>query len=82
MDVPRSDALQPTLVGGLLAGKRVRAAAGGWRHSLAVDSEGCLYSWGWNMVRRKPCTEPSCLVRDSRGREHAGACVSAPTQIL
>ena len=25
--------------------------AGGWRHSVAVDTAGLLYAWGWNKVR-------------------------------
>jgi alpha-tubulin suppressor-like RCC1 family protein len=24
--------------------------AGGWRHTIAGDSEGKLYGWGWNKV--------------------------------
>lgn len=35
-----------------LAGRRVVVMAGGWRHTMAVDDAGRLFSWGWNKVRR------------------------------
>ena len=47
----RRDVLQPTLVGGILTEQRVRAVAGGWRHTMASDAQGLLYAWGWNKVR-------------------------------
>lgn len=28
--------------------RRTAMMAGGWRHSLAADEEGNLFSWGWN----------------------------------
>lgn len=31
-----------------LAGVRIAAVAGGWRHTAAVDADGNVYSWGWN----------------------------------
>ncbi|KAG1657956.1 hypothetical protein FOA52_004727 [Chlamydomonas sp. UWO 241] len=31
-----------------LAGVRVVRVAGGWRHTMAADSDGVLYAWGWN----------------------------------
>ena len=38
----------PTLVTGTLTGKTVTAIAAGQCHSLALTSEGTVYSWGWN----------------------------------
>eukprot|EP00771_Trimastix_marina_P001282 gnl/Trimastix_PCT/2341.p1 GENE.gnl/Trimastix_PCT/2341~~gnl/Trimastix_PCT/2341.p1 ORF type:complete len:723 (-),score=104.11 gnl/Trimastix_PCT/2341:234-2402(-) len=38
----------PIRVGGLLAGKRVVKIACGWLHSLALTSEGEVYTWGSN----------------------------------
>ena len=32
----------------ILKGSRMTLLAGGWRHSLACDDGGTLYSWGWN----------------------------------
>lgn len=29
---------------------KVVVIAGGWRHSMAADSEGRVYAWGWNKV--------------------------------
>ena len=37
----------PALVSDL-SGKTITAAAGGWRHTLALDSSGKVYSWGDN----------------------------------
>ncbi len=34
-----------------LGGKVVTVVAGGWRHTAAADSDGVLYTWGWNKVR-------------------------------
>lgn len=31
---------------------RITRVAGGWRHTVAADSEGRLYAWGWNKVGR------------------------------
>uniref|UniRef100_A0A7S0RRV6 RCC1-like domain-containing protein n=1 Tax=Chlamydomonas leiostraca TaxID=1034604 RepID=A0A7S0RRV6_9CHLO len=42
-----TDRLTPTLVEAL-RGRVVVSVAGGWRHTVAVDSEGVLYGWGWN----------------------------------
>lgn len=39
----------PTLVGGLIASKTIVAIAAGGYHSLALDSDGVLYSWGYNV---------------------------------
>jgi alpha-tubulin suppressor-like RCC1 family protein len=40
----------PVLVsGGSLAGKVVAKVAGGFGHSLAIDSSGTLYAWGYNV---------------------------------
>ncbi len=33
-----------------LSDKRIVTIAGGWRHSMAADSEGRVYAWGWNKV--------------------------------
>lgn len=41
------DALAPQKVAGPLAGVPVAHAAGGWRHTLAVDGRGRLFAWGW-----------------------------------
>lgn len=38
----------PTLVGGLISTKTIVAIAAGGYHSLALDSDGVLYSWGYN----------------------------------
>ena len=40
----------PTLVGGLIATKTIVAIAAGGYHSLALDSDGVLYSWGYNVL--------------------------------
>lgn len=45
----RRDCLVPTRVAAL-EGRAVVGVAGGWRHTMAVDSEGTLYAWGWNKV--------------------------------
>jgi alpha-tubulin suppressor-like RCC1 family protein len=37
-----------TKVGGLLNGKTVVDFCAGWGHTLAVDSNGALYAWGYN----------------------------------
>jgi alpha-tubulin suppressor-like RCC1 family protein len=29
---------------------KVQSISGGWRHTMALDSEGQLYGWGWNKV--------------------------------
>jgi YD repeat-containing protein len=42
-----SDRLVPAEVSGL-AGRCVVAIAGGWRHTMALDSEGSVWAWGWN----------------------------------
>ena len=34
-----------------LAGRSIRRIAGGWRHTLATDDQGCLWAWGWNKVQ-------------------------------
>lgn len=39
----------PTLVAGILATKTIVAIAAGGYHSIALDSDGVLYSWGWNV---------------------------------
>ncbi len=31
-----------------LSGKTIALVAGGWRHTIAADSTGSLYAWGWN----------------------------------
>eukprot|EP00271_Cylindrocystis_brebissonii_P008505 TRINITY_DN22878_c0_g1_i1.p1 TRINITY_DN22878_c0_g1~~TRINITY_DN22878_c0_g1_i1.p1 ORF type:complete len:446 (+),score=66.57 TRINITY_DN22878_c0_g1_i1:322-1659(+) len=31
-----------------LKGTLIAQIAGGWRHTLALDSEGMMYAWGWN----------------------------------
>lgn len=41
------DRLVPAEVSGL-AGRHVVAIAGGWRHTMALDSEGGVWAWGWN----------------------------------
>eukprot|EP00270_Netrium_digitus_P001315 TRINITY_DN1141_c0_g1_i3.p1 TRINITY_DN1141_c0_g1~~TRINITY_DN1141_c0_g1_i3.p1 ORF type:complete len:450 (+),score=87.14 TRINITY_DN1141_c0_g1_i3:152-1501(+) len=41
------DHLVPRAVAAL-GGKIIAQIAGGWRHSVALDSEGKLYAWGWN----------------------------------
>jgi hypothetical protein len=41
------DRLVPAEVSGL-AGRQVVAIAGGWRHTMALDSEGGVWAWGWN----------------------------------
>eukprot|EP00882_Tetradesmus_deserticola_P032053 GHRQ01036268.1.p1 GENE.GHRQ01036268.1~~GHRQ01036268.1.p1 ORF type:complete len:372 (+),score=128.07 GHRQ01036268.1:366-1481(+) len=41
------DRLVPAEVSGL-AGRRVVAIAGGWRHTMALDSDGGVWAWGWN----------------------------------
>ena len=46
---PRSDQNVPKRVEGL-EGHRVTQVSGGWRHSMAVDSDGGLWAWGWNKV--------------------------------
>jgi alpha-tubulin suppressor-like RCC1 family protein len=33
---------------GALSGKTITAVAGGTKHSLALDSDGKVYAWGWN----------------------------------
>ena len=38
----------PTLVGGLISSKTIVAIAAGGYHSLALDNDGVLYSWGYN----------------------------------
>ena len=48
--LPR-DGLIPSRVSGLMEGRTVVSIAGGWRHSVAVDTAGSLYAWGWNKVR-------------------------------
>lgn len=58
-----------------LAGSRVVAVAGGWRHTAAVDDRGRLFCWGWNKVRRpevfftvvlkqRPCRLAATLLED------------------
>ena len=34
-----------------MEGRTLVSIAGGWRHSVAVDTAGLLYAWGWNKVR-------------------------------
>ncbi len=34
-----------------LADHNITSIAGGWRHTLAADDQGRMYSWGWNKVR-------------------------------
>jgi hypothetical protein len=58
LSLPRSDQLLPKKVEAL-RGKRVQTVAGGWRHTMAADSEGVLYGWGWNKVRETRQPEPS-----------------------
>mmetsp|Transcript_21218 Transcript_21218/g.63879 ORF Transcript_21218/g.63879 Transcript_21218/m.63879 type:complete len:457 (+) Transcript_21218:327-1697(+) len=43
----RDDEAAPRLVESLV-GRTIANIAGGWRHTLASDEEGKLYSWGWN----------------------------------
>jgi alpha-tubulin suppressor-like RCC1 family protein len=38
--------LTPTL-SAIPENRRIVAVASGWRHSLALDAEGRVYSWGW-----------------------------------
>ena len=47
---PFSDQNVPKRIEGSLEGHRVTQVSGGWRHSMAVDSEGGLWAWGWNKV--------------------------------
>jgi alpha-tubulin suppressor-like RCC1 family protein len=35
-------------IGGLLTGVKVVDVCAGWKHALAIDSNGKLYSWGYN----------------------------------
>lgn len=42
-----SDQLVPKQVEAL-AGVKVRTVAGGWRHTLALDTDGGVWAWGWN----------------------------------
>lgn len=42
-----SDHLTATQVTGL-SDKVITTVAGGWRHTMAADEEGNVYSWGWN----------------------------------
>eukprot|EP00850_Spirogloea_muscicola_P008974 SM000049S16745 [mRNA] locus=s49:427660:430897:- [translate_table: standard] len=41
------DQLVPTRVAAL-ADKKITKISGGWRHTVAIDSEGKLFAWGWN----------------------------------
>ncbi len=43
--------LAPVLVGGALAGKTIVAIAAGGAFSVAVDSDGAIYTWGSNFHR-------------------------------
>lgn len=58
-----NDQLQPMQVAAL-ADRRVTLAAGGWRHTVAVDEGGRLFSWGWNkfgqlgLGNNKDCNSP------------------------
>lgn len=45
--LPCRDRLVPAEVCGLL-GRVVVQIAGGWRHTMALDSEGGVWAWGWN----------------------------------
>lgn len=47
---PCRDKLTPALVQAL-ADKHIVTVSGGWRHTLAADSQGVVYGWGWNKVR-------------------------------
>lgn len=42
---------------------RITRVAGGWRHTVAADSEGRLYAWGWNKFGQLGLgdTEDRCL---------------------
>lgn len=41
------DRYEPVRVRGL-DGLKVEEIACGWRHSLAIDDQGCMYTWGWS----------------------------------
>jgi hypothetical protein len=45
-DGQKVDRLTPTL-SAIPENRRIVAVASGWRHSLALDAEGRVYSWGW-----------------------------------
>ncbi|CAK9867327.1 unnamed protein product [Sphagnum jensenii] len=34
---------------------KVQSISGGWRHTMALDSEGQLYGWGWNKFGQVGC---------------------------
>eukprot|EP01024_Parvocaulis_polyphysoides_P009012 TRINITY_DN12734_c0_g1_i1.p1 TRINITY_DN12734_c0_g1~~TRINITY_DN12734_c0_g1_i1.p1 ORF type:complete len:379 (-),score=26.38 TRINITY_DN12734_c0_g1_i1:202-1338(-) len=46
-DGERHDRWQPTKVKGL-EGIQLRQISCGWRHNLALSTEGVIYVWGWN----------------------------------
>ncbi len=57
-----------------LAAVRIKQVAGGWRHSMAVDDGGNVYTWGWGKVRR---AGGAVLVRQVLGR--VGGYIRNPT---
>jgi hypothetical protein len=57
-------------------GRTLVSIAGGWRHSVAVDTAGLLYAWGWNKVRARPRITRLLQCQCKRERGYLGAIVS------
>ena len=60
----------PTQARGDLEGRKCLAVACGWRHSMVVDSEGCVFTWGWGSygqlgLNGKTCASPASSSRNT-----------------
>jgi len=53
----------PTHAKGDLEGRKCLAVACGWRHSMVVDSEGCVFTWGWGSYGQLGLNGKTCALQ-------------------